>query len=290
MYASQTEYHRASSVEEAVSLLAGNEDAKALAGGHSLIPLMKLRLASPSLLVDIGHLGELSGGVTCNDGTISISSLTTHATIASSDILKSDCPMLAEAAGMIGDPAVRNRGTIGGNLAHSDPASDLPTVLTALGASINITGPGGSRSECVSGFIQGLMENNLGSDEIITSIDVPAKGANQGMAYAKLSHPASRYAVVGAAASVTVEGGTVTGASVAVGGVEPSPTVGSSVVASLVGNAPTAAALDEAAAAICNDIGDDVLSDIFASEDYRKAMAVVYTRRALGCAVECAAG
>ena len=189
---------------------------------------------------------------------------------------------------MIGDPAVRNRGTIGGNLAHSDPASDLPTVLTALGASINITGPGGSRSECVSGFIQGLMENNLGSDEIITSIDVCAKQANQGMAYAKLSHPASRYAVVGAAASVTVEGGTVTAASVAVGGVEPAPTVGSSVAACLVGNAPTDAALDEAAAAICNDIGDDVLSDIFASEDYRKAMAVVYTRRALGCAVECA--
>ena len=288
MYASQTEYHRASSVEEAVSLLAGNEDAKVLAGGHSLIPLMKLRLASPSLLVDIGHLDELSGGVTCNDGTISISSLTTHATIASSDILKSDCPVLAEAAGMIGDPAVRNRGTIGGNLAHSDPASDLPTVLTALDASINITGPNGSRSECVSGFIQGLMENNLGSDEIITSIDVPASGANQGAAYAKLSHPASRYAVVGAAASVTVEGGTVTAASVAVGGVQPAPTVGSSVAASLVGNAPTDAALDEAAAAICNDIGDDVLSDIFASEDYRKAMAVVYTRKALGCAVECA--
>ena len=288
MYASQTGYHRAGSVEEAVSLLAENEDAKVLAGGHSLIPLMKLRLASPSLLVDIGHVDELSGGVTCSDGTISISSLTTHATIASSDILKSDCPVLAEAAGMIGDPAVRNRGTIGGNLAHSDPASDLPTVLTALGASINITGPGGSRSECISGFIQGLMENNLGSDEIITSIDVPAKGANQGTAYAKLSHPASRYAVVGAAASVTVEGGTVTAASVAVGGVQPAPTVGSSVAASLVGNAPTDAALDEAAAAICNDIGDDVLSDIFASEDYRKAMAVVYTRRALGCAVECA--
>ena len=288
MYASQTEYQRAGSVQEAVSLLAGNEDAKVLAGGHSLIPLMKLRLASPSLLVDIGQVDELNSGVTCNDGTISISSLTTHAAIASSDIVKSDSPMLAEAAGMVGDPAVRNRGTIGGNLAHSDPASDLPTVLTALGASINITGPSGSRSECVSGFIQGLMENNLGSDEIITSIDVPAKGANQGMAYAKLSHPASRYAVVGAAASVTVEGGTVTAASVAVGGVQPAPTVGNSVAASLVGNAPTDAALDEAAAAICNDIGDDVLSDIFASEDYRKAMAVVYTRRALGCAVECA--
>ncbi|MXY43126.1 MAG: xanthine dehydrogenase family protein subunit M [Dehalococcoidia bacterium] len=288
MYSSQTEYQRAGSVQEAVSLLAGNEDAKVLAGGHSLIPLMKLRLASPSLLVDIGQVDELNSGVTCNDGTISISSLTTHAAIASSDIVKSDSPMLAEAAGMVGDPAVRNRGTIGGNLAHSDPASDLPTVLTALGATINITGPSGSRSECVSGFIQGLMENNLGSDEIITSIDVPAKGANQGMAYAKLSHPASRYAVVGAAASVIVEGGTVTAASVAVGGVQPAPTVGNSVAASLVGNAPSDAALDEAASAICNDIGDDVLSDIFASEDYRKAMAVVYTRRALGCAVECA--
>ena len=161
-------------------------------------------------------------------------------------------------------------------------------MLAALGATINITGPGGSRSECVSGFIQGLMQNNLGSDEIITSIDVPAKQVNQGMAYAKLSHPASRYAVVGATAIVTVDGGTVTGASVAVGGVEPAPTIGSSVAASLVGNAPSDAALDEAASAICNDIGDDVLSDIFASEDYRKAMAVVYTRRALGCAVECA--
>ena len=287
MYASQTEYHRAGSVQEAVALLAGNEDAKVLAGGHSLIPLMKLRLASPALLVDIGHLGELSSGVTCSDGTITISSLTTHATIASSDIVKSDCPMLAEAAGMIGDPAVRNRGTIGGNLAHSDPASDLPTVLAALGASINIVGPGGSRSECVSGFVQGLMQNNLASDEIITSIEVSAKQANQGMAYAKFSHPASRYAVVGVAASVTV-GGTVTAASVAVGGVEPAPTIGSSVAACLVGNAPTDTALDEAASAICSDIGDDVLSDIFASEDYRKAMAVVYTRRALGCAVECA--
>ena len=288
MYATQTEYHRAGSVQEAVSLLAGNEDAKVLAGGHSLIPLMKLRLASPALLVDIGHLGELSSGVTCSDGTITIPSLTTHATIASSDILKSDCPMLAEAAGMIGDPAVRNRGTIGGNLAHSDPASDLPTVLAALGASINIVGPGGARSECVSGFVQGLMQNNLASDEIITSIEVSAKQANQGMAYAKFSHPASRYAVVGAAASVTVEGGTVTAASVAVGGVEAAPTMGSSVAACLVGKEPTDAALDEAAAAICSDIGDDVLSDIFASEDYRKAMAVVYTRRALGCAVECA--
>ena len=149
MYSSQTEYQRAGSVQEAVSLLAGNEDAKVLAGGHSLIPLMKLRLASPSLLVDIGQVDELNSGVTCNDGTISISSLTTHAAIASSDIVKSDSPMLAEAAGMVGDPAVRNRGTIGGNLAHSDPASDLPTVLTALGASINITGPGGSRvREC----------------------------------------------------------------------------------------------------------------------------------------------
>lgn len=286
MYATQTEYHRAGSVAEAVSLLSQNEDAKVLAGGHSLIPLMKLRLASPAVLVDIGHVGELSGGVSRSGDTITIASLTTHSTLAGSDVLQSDCPILAEAAGMIGDPTVRNRGTIGGNIAHSDPASDLPTVLAALGATLNIAGPGGTRSEPVSGFIEGLMQNNLGSDEIITSIEVGAKQAGQGMAYAKFEHPASRYAVVGAAAIVTVRGGTVTAASVAVGGVEPAPVAGNSVAASLVGSQPTDAALDEAAAAIGDDIGDDVLSDIFASADYRRAMAAVYVRRALACAVE----
>lgn len=285
MYATQTEYHRAGSVDEAVSLLAKHEDAKVLAGGHSLIPLMKLRLAAPTALIDIGRIAGL-GGITHADGAIKIGALTTHSEIASSDIVKANCPILAEAAGMVGDPTVRNRGTIGGNIAHSDPASDLPTVLTALDARINITGPGGERSEHIGGFIEGLMQNNLASDEIITSIDVGTKEPNQGTAYAKFEHPASRYAVVGAAALVTVSGGKVSAASVVVGGVESSPIVGSSVVNRLVGKEPTEAALDDAANGICDDIGDDVLSDIFASADYRRAMAAVYVRCALACAVE----
>ena len=285
MYATQTEYHRAGSVDEAVSLLAKHEDAKVLAGGHSLIPLMKLRLAAPTALIDIGRIAGL-GGITHADGAIKIGALTTHSEIASSDIVKANCPILAEAAGMVGDPTVRNRGTIGGNIAHSDPASDLPTVLTALDARINITGPGGARSEHIGGFIEGLMQNNLASDEIITSIDVGTKEPNQGTAYAKFEHPASRYAVVGAAALVTVSGGKVSAACVAVGGVESSPIVGSSVVNRLVGKEPTEAALDDAANGICDDIGDDVLSDIFASADYRRAMAAVYVHCALACAVE----
>lgn len=285
MYATQTEYHRAGSVDEAVSLLAKHEDAKVLAGGHSLIPLMKLRLAAPTALIDIGRIAGL-GGITHADGAIRIGALTTHSEIASSDIVKANCPILAEAAGMVGDQTVRNRGTIGGNIAHSDPASDLPTALTALDARINITGPGGARSEYIGGFIEGLMQNNLASDEIITSIDVGTKEPHQGTAYAKFEHPASRYAVVGAAALVTVSGGRVSAASVAVGGVESSPIVGSSVVNRLVGKEPTETALHDAANGICDDIGDDVLSDIFASADYRRAMAAVYVRRALACAVE----
>lgn len=285
MYATQTEYHRAGSVDEAVSLLAKHEDAKVLAGGHSLIPLMKLRLAAPTALIDIGRIAGL-GGITHADGALKIGALTTHSEIASSDIVKANCPILAEAAGMVGDPTVRNRGTIGGNIAHSDPASDLPTVLTALDACINIAGPGGERSERIGGFIEGLMQNNLAPDEIITSIAVGTKEPNQGTAYAKFEHPASRYAVVGAAALVTISGCKVSAASVAVGGVESSPIVGSSVVNRLVGKEPTEAALNDAANGICDDIGDDVLSDIFASADYRRAMAAVYVRCALACAVE----
>ena len=139
MYPAQTNYHRAGSVAEAVQLLAGNEGAKVLAGGHSLIPAMKLRLAMPTALVDIGHIEALKG-ITANGGALSIGALTTFAEIASSDLVKAHAPLLAEATGMVGDPAVRNRGTIGGNVSHGDPASDPPTALTALGATYNVSG------------------------------------------------------------------------------------------------------------------------------------------------------
>ena len=160
MYPAQTTYHRAGSVAEAVQLLADNEGAKVLAGGHSLIPMMKLRLAAPAVLVDIGHIGALKG-IEATDGGLCIGALTTFAEIAASDLVKQHAPLLAEAAAQVGDPTVRNRATIGGNVSHGDPQSDSPTVLTALCATLNVTGPGGDRSIAVADFPTGLLENAL---------------------------------------------------------------------------------------------------------------------------------
>ncbi|MDA1348620.1 MAG: xanthine dehydrogenase family protein subunit M [Chloroflexi bacterium] len=281
MFAAQTKYHRAGSVSEAVELLSKNEGAKILAGGHSLIPIMKLRLAAPEVLVDIGRIAALKG-ITSRSGTVSIGALTTHAEIASSDIVQSNTPLLAQAAGMIGDPAVRNRGTIGGNVSHSDPASDLPTVLTALGATFNVTGPNGDRTIGVADFATGLLENALDDNEILTSVTVPSEPAGSGSVYVKFSHPASRYAVLGAAVIVAVDGGKCSSASVAIGGVEATPTKASAVESALVGSDLSNGALDAAAEAVLGDFGGDILGDIFASAEYRTAMAVVYLRRALG--------
>ena len=222
MYAPEFDYHRASSVAEAIQLLGSHEDAKLLAGGQSLIPLMKLRLARPAVLVDIGRISELKG-ISVNGGTIHIGGLTTHHEIASSAEIKSANPMLAEVAAGIGDQAVRNRGTIGGNLAHADPASDWGTVLTALDASIDIQGPGGSRSVAVEDFFQGAFTTALAENEVVTGVNVPVltvhdhghdhgheHGHDHGRQdihgqvgeYAKMAHPASFYAVVGGACDV----------------------------------------------------------------------------------------
>ena len=284
MFPAHTTYHRAGSVSEAVQLLSGNEGAKVLAGGHSLIPLMKLRLAAPAMLVDIGRIEALKG-ITANDGGLSIGALTTHAEIASSDLVQQQAPLLAEAAALVGDPAVRNRGTIGGNVSHADPASDLPTVLTALGATFNVTGSSGERSIAASDFATGLLENALEEDEILTSVSVPSVPSGSGSAYVKFPHPASRYAVVGAAVIVTVGGGACTSASVVIGGVEATPARASSVESALTGSDLSSGALDAASAEVSGDLGGDGLSDVFASAEYRKAMAAVYLRRALGIAV-----
>ena len=284
MFAAQTTYHRAASVSEAVQLLADNEGAKVLAGGHSLIPMMKLRLAAPDVLVDIGRIAELKG-ISDDGAGLSIGALTTQAEIASSDLVRERAPALAEAAGLVGDPAVRNRGTIGGNVSHSDPASDLPTVLTALGATYNITGPGGQRSIAAADFSTGLLETALAEDEILTSVSVPAAPAGSGSAYVKFPHPASRYAVVGAAAVVAVQGGRCSSASVVVGGVEATPTRASSVESALSQSDVSDDALDAAATAVAGDFQGDSMSDIFASSEYRQAMAAVYVGRALKAAV-----
>jgi carbon-monoxide dehydrogenase medium subunit len=267
-----------------VELLANNEGAKVLAGGHSLIPLMKLRLVAPSVLIDIGRIEALKGIAATDDG-LSIGALTTQASISNSDLVKERAPLLAEAAGMVGDPAVRNRGTIGGNISHSDPASDLPAVLLALGATINVTGSGGDRSIAASDFATGLLENKLQDDDILTSVSIPSVPTGSGSAYVKFAHPASRYAVVGVAAIVAVADGRCTSASVVVGGVETIPTRASSVESALLGSDLSKEALDKAASAVSADFQGDAMSDIFASDEYRKAMAAVYVRRALGTAV-----
>ena len=284
MYPTQTTYHRATSVSEAVQLLVSNEGAKVLAGGHSLIPMMKLRLASPSVLVDIGRIEEMKG-ISADGAGLSIGALTTQAEIASSDLVKERAPALAEAAGLVGDPAVRNRGTIGGNVSHSDPASDLPTVLTALGATYNIAGPGGQRSVAAADFSTGLLETALAEDEILTGVSIPATLSGSGSAYVKFPHPASRYAVVGAAAIVTVQDGRCASASVVVGGVEATPTRASSVESALAHADLNDEALGAAAAAVAGDFQGDAMSDIFASAEYRQAMAAVYVGRALKAAV-----
>ena len=285
MFAADFEYYRAGSVAEACQLLAAHPGAKLLAGGHSLIPLLKLRLAAPAAVVDIGRVGELRG-ISNGGGALRIGALTTHAEIAASAAVQAGAAALAEAAGQIGDPAVRNRGTIGGNVAHADPASDLPTVLAALGATFTVSGPDGERSLAAADFFQGMMATALGEHDILTAVNVPAAGTGSGSAYVKFSHPASRYAVVGAAAAVTAAGGTCAGASVAVGGATAVPVRCGSVEAALTGRALSADAITAAAAAVGSDLGDDLLGDVFASGEYRKAVAPVYVQRALTAAAE----
>jgi carbon-monoxide dehydrogenase medium subunit len=285
MYSADFDYYRAGSVTEAGELLKTHPGAKLLAGGHSLIPLLKLRLAAPEAVIDIGRIAELRG-ISVSDGVVRIGSLTTHADLAGSADVQRHAAALAEAATQIGDPAVRNRGTVGGNVAHADPASDLPTVLCALGASLRMTGPGGERTVAASEFFQGVMTTSLGADELLTSIDVPVAQAGQGSAYAKFAHPASRYAVVGVAACLTVAGGSCTDASVAVGGVVPAPTRATSVEQALVGQTLSAEAIGKAAQSVGGDLGDDaeLLGDIFASAEYRKAVTHVWVQRAVTAA------
>ncbi len=280
MYPADFDYYRARSLGDAHALLAAHPGAKLLAGGHSLIPLLKLRLAAPSAVIDIGRIPELRG-VSINGGEIRIGALTTHAELAASGDLRRSAAALAEAAAIVGDPAVRNRGTIGGNIAHADPASDLPTVLVALGGRVIAVGPRGERTIEAGSFFTGIMTTALEENEILAAIVLPASGAGEGSAYVKFAHPASRYAVLGAAASVRVKDGICTAASVAVGGLLPSARRARAVETALTGAAPTDAQVATAASRIDADLGDEVTGDIFAAAEYRRAMASVYVKRAL---------
>ena len=280
MFAPDFDYYRARSLADAQQLMAAHPGAQLIAGGHSLLPLMKLRLAAPPALVDIGRVAELRGTTRQGD-VVRIGALTTHTELAASGDLRAAAPALAEAAGKVGDPAVRNRGTIGGNIAHADPASDLPIVLVALDARVVASGPKGERRIPAAEFFTGIMTTALQEDEIVLAIEVPALAREQGSAYEKFWHPASRYAVVGAAALLTVQNGTCAAARVAIGGLLPSARRAQTVEKALVGKAPTPDSMSSAAKQVSADLGRDVTGDIFASAEYRAAMAPIYICRAL---------
>lgn len=285
MYSHEFDYVRAQSVQEAIQLLEDHAGATLLAGGHSLIPIMKLRQARPSLLVDIGRIADMKG-ITRHNGSVRIGALTTHAMLAAS----SDIPAaLVDAARVIADLQVRNRGTVGGNVAHADPASDLPTVFTALEATFHVTGPGGERAIPAEEFFTAMFETAMASNEVLSAVEVPTHGKNTGSAYVKMINPASGYAMLGAAAVVTVQGDKCTRASVAVGGLTPRATRAPSVELALVGKSLDENTIASAAKEVEKDLGGEILGDIHAGEDYRKAMAPVYVRRALLAAVQRAA-
>ena len=288
MYSSDVDYYRATSVADAVKMLQKNKGAKLLAGGHSLIPSMKLRVANPAMLVDIGRIKSLSG-IKVGKREVKIGALTTHATVAASEELKAACPILAEAAAMIADPLVRNRGTIGGSIANADPAADYPTLTMALDATFTVTGSKGTRDIEANKFFKDLFTTALKRDEVLTTIIVPAYGNMEGMggAYLKHRHPASSYAVVGVAAMVGLIGGKVARAVVVVGGATPNPMHAMAVESALAGMEPT----DEniASAADQMDI-QATLGDSYASSEYRAHLAKVMAKRALMLAAQRAGG
>lgn len=284
MHAASFEYHRPTSVAEAVALLRDTSDAKVLAGGHSLLPLMKLRLAAPSALVDVSRIPGLAGIRVTRTG-LQIGALTTHAAIAASSEVAGMCPILAEAAAQIGDTQVRNRGTIGGSLAHADPGADLPTVMVALGATLTLTGPASEREIPADAFFTGIFTTALRPEELVTSISVLGYGAGTGGVYLKHRHPASSYAVVGVAALVSMSGGTCSRVSLVVGGATGNPTRCAAAEGALMGKPADEATLATAAAAVRAAITDP-MGDLYASGEYRTHLAGVMAQRALRLAIQ----
>jgi aerobic carbon-monoxide dehydrogenase medium subunit len=277
MISSAFEYSRAASLDDALAKLrASNGEGKFIAGGHSLVPLMKLRLSEPKVLIDIARIPGLSG-VREKDGKIEIGAGTVHHDVAASALVRKACPALAECAASIGDPQVRNRGTLGGSIAHADPAADYPAALLALDAEIHLKGPNGWRVVKAADFFQGLFTVDLVADEIIAGVQfTPVKSA----AYVKLHQRASHFAIVGVAAAVDVKNGVVQSARIGVTGASSHATRLTDVEKALAGKPATAATV-EAAAKNAGAKLQDVNSDIHASEEYRRAMVGVFTERAL---------
>ena len=273
------EYERAESVDQAIQLLAENgDDAKLLAGGHSLLPLMKLRLARPSVIVDIDRLSDLEYIRESRD-RIEIGALTRMCDVAGSSLLRERCGLLAEAAGQVGDPQVRHRATLGGSVAHGDPASDTPTALLALDAEFVAKGPGGERTIPASSFFTNLFETALSPDEVLTAIRVPKLSASTGWSYQKFHRRAIDWAIVGVAAIAERDDGHVKRAAVGLTNMGLTPVRAQAVEQALAGAAATPDSLRAAAERAPE--GTNPPSDTNGSAEYRRELSKVLVRRAL---------
>lgn len=280
MIPARFDYDVAESVDHAIELLgAGGGDAKPLAGGHSLIPALKLRIARPSKLVDIGRLSDLA--YVKDTGThVAVGALTRHAAVASDPMLTEHCPIVSFTAAQIGDPQVRHCGTLGGTLAHGDPASDMPAVMLALGAELVARGKGGERVIPAIDFFTGVFETVLAPDEVLVEARVPKLGASTGWAYLKANRRAQDWATVGVAALVHRDDGKVAGASIGLVNMGGTPIRARAAEDALAGGASVA----DAAALVAE--GADPPSDLAGSSEYRAHLAQVLARRALDQAME----
>lgn len=278
MYPSDFQYAAPTSLQEAIALLAQHPDAKILAGGHSLLPAMRIRLMDADMLIDIGKIAELKG--VHADGNVSIGAMTTYHDLQTSAEINQRLQVLAECASHVGDPAVRNRGTIGGSLAHADPAADMPAVILALGATLKLVGPNGERAVAADDFFVDMLQTAVEPGEILTEIQIPPMPANHGAAYEKFKHPASGYAVVGVAAMVHKgSDGNVAECRIAVTGAGPKVQRATAAEESMRAGADPTAAANKAAD------GLDFIGDVYASEEYRANLVRVLCKRALQKAV-----
>jgi len=269
------DYVRPTSVDEALSALA-TEDAKVLAGGQSLLPVLRLRLNAPALLVDCSRVDEMIG-ISESGSDVVIGAATTHHAVLTSPVVTQHVPLLAQAAGTVADPAIRHRGTLGGSLAHADPAGDLPAVAAALGATFTIAGPGGRRTVGADDFFVDYFTTAVGEDELLVSMAFP-KTTGWGSSYEKFNRTAQAWAIVGAAAAVRMDGGRIAEARVGLTNMGPTPIRAASVEAALVGAADAAAVAAAAERAVD---GTRPTSDMHAEADYRSHLAKVLTRRAV---------
>jgi len=273
------DYIAAKSLDEAISLLAKHkDDAKILAGGHSLLPAMKLRLMQPKVLIDLGRIRDLSY-IKEEGGQIRIGAMTTHFQVETSDLLRRSCPLLPETASHLGDMQVRNKGTIGGSLAHSDPAADWPAAILALDAELVATSAKGDRVIKATDFFVEMLTTSLQPGEILREIRIPAAKGKAAQAYVKVRHPASGFAVVGVAVNLSIDGGKCQSAGIGITGVSPTAYRATKVENALKSNALDAKTLSTACAHAA--AGVDVNSDLYSSAEYRKQLATVYTRRAI---------